>query len=73
MFLATDLALVTLEIFFLFYWISETVPRRFLLQTGSNTTLITRHHCHLFPTLSLEHLSLSLKSNLALHSLLTLS
>jgi hypothetical protein len=40
---------------------------------GSNNTTISRHHCHHFPTLSLEHLSLSLKSNLALHSLLTLS
>jgi hypothetical protein len=32
-----------------------------LLQAGSNTTMITRHHYHHFPTLSLEHLSLSLK------------
>jgi hypothetical protein len=53
--------------------ISNNVPRRFLLQTGSNTTTFARHHCHHFPTLSLEHLSLALKSNLALHPLLTLS
>jgi hypothetical protein len=32
--------------------------------------LLPRQHCHHFPTYSLEHLSLSLKSNLALHSLL---
>jgi hypothetical protein len=41
--------------------ISDTVPHRLLLQAGSNTTMITRHHHHHFPTLSLEHLSLSLK------------
>jgi hypothetical protein len=34
--------------------ISETFPRRFLLQAGSNTTMITRYHYHHFPTLSLE-------------------
>jgi hypothetical protein len=53
--------------------ISDTIPRRFLLQVGSNTTTITSLHCDHFPTLSQEHLSLSLKSNLSLHSLLTLS
>jgi hypothetical protein len=54
--------------------ISDTVPRRFFfLQTGSNTDTITRHHYHHFPTLSLEHLSLSLRSNLVPHSLLTYS
>jgi hypothetical protein len=53
--------------------ISDTISGRFLLQTRSNTTTVTRHHCHHFPTFSLEHLSLSLRSNLALHSLLTLS
>jgi hypothetical protein len=36
-------------------------PHRLLLQSGSNTTMITRHHHHHFPTLSLAHLSLSLK------------
>jgi hypothetical protein len=51
--------------------ISDTVPCRCLLQTGCNTTTITRHHCHHFPTLSQEHLSLSLKSNLAQDSLFT--
>jgi hypothetical protein len=60
--------------FFLFFFstgISDTVPSRFLLQAGSNTAKVTRHHFHHFPTLSLEHLSLSLgPSNLALHSLL---
>jgi hypothetical protein len=45
-----------------FTGISDTIPCRFLLQAGSNTTTITRHHCHRFPTVSLEHLSLSLKS-----------
>jgi hypothetical protein len=40
--------------------ISDTIPHWFLLQTGSNTTTITRHHCHHFPTLSLEHLHKSL-------------
>jgi hypothetical protein len=40
--------------------ISDTVPRRFLLQTGSNTIFITRHHYNHFPTLSLEHLNLVL-------------
>jgi hypothetical protein len=49
--------------------ISDAVPCRFLLQTGSNTTTITGHHYHHFPTLSLEHLNLSLRSNLALHFL----
>jgi hypothetical protein len=53
--------------------ISNTIPRRLLLLAGDNTTTITRHHCHHFPTLSLEHLSLSLESNLALHFLHTLS
>jgi hypothetical protein len=43
-----------------------TVPRRFVLQTDSNTAAITRQHCHHFPTLSPEHL------NVALHSLFTL-
>jgi hypothetical protein len=38
--------------------ISDTVPRRFLLQgfiwlqAGSNTTTITRHHCHHFGTMA---------------------
>jgi hypothetical protein len=49
--------------------ISDTVPHRFLHQTGSNAAMITRHHCHHFPTLSLEHLSLSLRSSIALHSM----
>jgi hypothetical protein len=49
--------------------ISDTVPRFCYLQRGCNTATITRH---LFPALSLEHLSQSLKSNLALHSLFTL-
>jgi hypothetical protein len=31
-----------------------------LLQAGTNTTTITRHQYHHFPTLSLEHLNLSL-------------
>jgi hypothetical protein len=30
--------------------ISVTVPRTFLLQAGSNTTTITKHHCHHFIT-----------------------
>jgi hypothetical protein len=30
----------------------DTVPHRFLLQTGSHTSTITRHHCHHFPTSS---------------------
>jgi hypothetical protein len=47
--------------------ISDTVPRKFLLQTGSNTATITRHHRHHFLTLSLEHLHLSHRSNLVLH------
>jgi GH18 family chitinase len=38
--------------------ISDTVPRRFWLQTGSNTATITRHHYNHFPPLSLEHLNL---------------
>jgi hypothetical protein len=52
--------------------IRDTIPCRFLLQTGSNTTSVLgiTHH---FPTSSIEHLILSLKSNLAVHSLLTLS
>jgi hypothetical protein len=41
--------------------ISDTVPHRFLLQAGSNTTMLTWHHHHHFPTWSLEYLSLSLK------------
>jgi hypothetical protein len=41
--------------------ISDTVPHRLWLRAGSNTTMITRHHHHHFPTLSLEHLGLSLK------------
>jgi hypothetical protein len=46
---------------------SDTIPRRFLLQTGgSNTTMITRHHCHHFPTLSLEHLSLPIPLKMTL-------
>jgi hypothetical protein len=32
-----------------------------LLQASSNTTMITCHRHHHFPTVSLEHLSLSLK------------
>jgi hypothetical protein len=48
--------------------ISDAIPRRFLLQTCSNTVTITSHH---FPTLSQEHLNLSLRSNLALLSLHT--
>jgi hypothetical protein len=36
--------------------ISDIVPHRLLLQAGSNTTMITRHHNHHFPTLSLEHI-----------------
>jgi hypothetical protein len=50
---------------------SDTVPRWFLLQTGGSTTTVTRHHCHHYPNISLEHLILSLKSNLALCTLLT--
>jgi hypothetical protein len=38
---------------------------RFFLKTGCNTTTIARHHGHHYPTLSQEHLSLSLKSNLS--------
>jgi hypothetical protein len=55
--------------------ISDTVPRWFFccIQVAILHTTITRHHCHHFPTLSLEHLSQSLKPNLALHLLLTLS
>jgi hypothetical protein len=30
--------------------IRGTNPRRFSLHTGSNTTTLTRHHCHHFPT-----------------------
>jgi hypothetical protein len=57
----------------LFLWGSAIpFPLGFFLQTGRNTTTITRHHFHHFPTFSLERLSISLKSNLALHSLLTL-
>jgi hypothetical protein len=37
------------------------VPPRLLLHADSNTAMITRHHYHPFPTLSLEHLSLPLK------------
>jgi hypothetical protein len=46
---------------FLSTGISDTVPHRLLLQAGSINTMITRHHHHHFPTLSLEHLRLSLK------------
>jgi hypothetical protein len=54
--------------FFFSTGINETVPR-FLNATGCNleSTLIIDNH---LPTLSLEHLSLSLKSNLTLNSLL---
>jgi hypothetical protein len=52
-----------IKVFYFSTGISETVARRFLLQKGSNTTTISSHHCHHFPTLSLEHLSLPLKSN----------
>jgi hypothetical protein len=38
----------------------------------TTTTTITKHHCHHFPTLTPEHLSLALQSNLPLHSLHTL-
>jgi hypothetical protein len=56
-----------------FHMVRDTVLGRFFLQTGNITATISRHHyCH-FPTLSLEHLNLSLRSNLALHSLHTLS
>jgi hypothetical protein len=41
--------------------ISDTVSHRLLIQAGSNTTMITRHHPHHFPTESLEHLNLSLE------------
>jgi hypothetical protein len=61
----SNVQLVNLVIVFL---PSDNVPRWFLLQTT-----ITRHHCRHFPTLSQEQLSLSLKSNLALYSLLSLS
>jgi hypothetical protein len=49
---------------FLFFLRGSVIPFPigfYLLQTGSDTTLITRHHHHHFPTLSLEHLSLSLQ------------
>jgi hypothetical protein len=53
--------------------ISGTMPRRFLLQTGSNTTTPTRHHYHHFPTLSPEQPFTYpyLPTYLVLHSLLT--
>jgi hypothetical protein len=47
---------MTVTYFFSSTGISGTVPRRFLLQTFSNTTTLSRHHYHHFPTLSLEHL-----------------
>jgi hypothetical protein len=41
--------------------ISDAGPPRFLPQAGgSNITMLTRHHYQHFPTLSLEHPSLSL-------------
>jgi hypothetical protein len=41
-----------------------------LLQTGSNTTMLTRHHYHHFPTYHyIEHLNLSPTAYLVLHSL----
>jgi hypothetical protein len=50
-----------MPIFFFSAGIRGTVPPRFLLQTCSNTTTPTRnHYCNHFPTLSLEHLHLSL-------------
>jgi hypothetical protein len=42
--------------------ISDIIPHRLLLQAGRNTTMITRHHHNYFPTLSLEHPSLSLEN-----------
>jgi hypothetical protein len=42
--------------------ISDTVPRRFFLQAGINTTTITRHHYLHFHTFLLEHLILSLEA-----------
>jgi hypothetical protein len=47
---------------YFFMGISDIVPPRFLLKAGSNTTIITRHHYHHFPTLSLEQLNLSLNN-----------
>jgi hypothetical protein len=41
-------------------------------QVHRNANTITTHRCHHFSALSLEHLILFLKSNLALHPLLTL-
>jgi hypothetical protein len=52
---------------------SEIVLHMFLLQTGSKTAMITGHLCHYLPTLSLEHLNLSIKSNLCSPTLLTYS
>jgi hypothetical protein len=39
---------------FFFYIRGSMIPLpvcRFLLQTGSNTSTINRHHCHHYPTL----------------------
>jgi hypothetical protein len=52
--------------------ISGTVPRGFCYrQVAVLCTTPTRHHYHHFPTLSLEHLHLSLPAYLVLYSLLT--
>jgi hypothetical protein len=53
---------------FLILWGSVIpFPVVFCCRQVSNAAMITRHHCHHFPTFSLEHLSLSFKSNLTLH------
>jgi hypothetical protein len=40
--------------------VGDTIPRRFLLQAGRNTSTFTRHHYHHFLTLSVENIIISL-------------
>jgi hypothetical protein len=58
--------------FFLCKWISDTIPTGLCYRQVAIQLLITWHHHPHFPTLSLEHLTLSLKlpMYLSLHSLL---
>jgi hypothetical protein len=56
--------------FFFLSGISKTVPLNSRLQAVTNRVVEFYVDNHL-PTLSLEHLSLSLKSNIALHFFLT--
>jgi hypothetical protein len=46
------------QIMYFFYGYQWYRSRRLLLQTGNNSTMLTRPHYHHFSTLSLEHLNL---------------